>query len=266
MARFVAVGEVMLDIAAEKLVPGGIVHAPIRVRSGGSSVTAAVAAAAEGVEAAVVGRVGDDLAGRAVREALVAAGVEPLLQVDPELPTGTFFEAGAGTIVADRGANARLEIGPLEADAVLVSGYFLFQSDGDPLAGIDAEWLAVDAGSSRLVRLEPTARANALFVNDDELRALGGDVSALCKRFRLVCVKHGAAGATAYLEGAAEERRPPERAPVEQAGAGDAFAGVLLASLLLRRGLGDALERACAAGARAAAGNLVHDPLVGPQR
>src|SRR5207302_6176257 len=69
MARFVAVGEVMLDIAAEELVPGGIVHAPIRVRPGGSSVTAAVAAAMEGVEAAVVGRVGDDLAGRAVREA-----------------------------------------------------------------------------------------------------------------------------------------------------------------------------------------------------
>jgi ribokinase len=254
MPRFVAVGEVMLDIAAEEVVPGRVLHAPIRVRPGGSPVTAALAAGAEGVEAAVVGRVGDDLAGRSVREALVAAGVEPLLQVDPELPTGTFFEAGTGTIVADRGANARLEVGPLEADAVLVSGYFLFQSDGDPLAGIDAEWLAVDAGSSRLVRLEPTARADALFVNEEELRALGGDVSALCKRFRLVCVKRGAAGATAYLDGAVEQRTPPERVPVERAGAGDAFAGVLLAGLVLGRGLGDALERACAAGARAAAG------------
>jgi ribokinase len=254
MARFVAVGEVMLDIAAEEVVPGGVLHAPIRVRPGGSSVTAALAAAAEGVDAAVVGRVGDDLAGRAVREALVAAGVEPRLQVDPELPTGTFFEAGTGTIVADRGANARLEVAPLEADAVLVSGYFLFQSDGDPLARIDAEWLAVDAGSPRLVRLEPAIRADALFVNEEELRALGGDVSALCKRFRLVCVKRGATGATAYLDGVVEERTPPERVSVASAGAGDAFAGVLLAGLLLGRGLGDALERACAAGARAATG------------
>ncbi len=254
MARFVAVGEVMLDIAAEQVVPGSVLHAPIRVRPGGSPVTAALAAAAEGVDVAVVGRVGDDLAGRAVREALVSAGVEPLLQVDPELPTGTFFEAGTGTIVADRGANARLHVGPLEADAVLVSGYFLFQSDGDPLARIDARWLAVDAGSPRLVRLEPAARADALFVNEQELHALGGDASALCKRFRLVCVKRGAAGATAYLDGAVEERTPPERVAAERAGAGDAFAGVLLAGLLLGRGLGEALERACAAGARAAAG------------
>ena len=51
MARFVAVGEVMLDIAAEQVVPGSVLHAPIRVRPGGSPVTAALAAAAEGVEA-----------------------------------------------------------------------------------------------------------------------------------------------------------------------------------------------------------------------
>jgi ribokinase len=254
MPRLVAVGEVMLDIAAEQVVPGRVVHAPIRVRPGGSPVTAALAAAGEGVEAAVVGRVGDDLAGRAVREALDAAGVEPLLQVDPELPTGTFFEAGAGTIVADRGANVRLEVGRLAADAVLVSGYFLFQAEGDPLASIQAEWLAVDAGSARLVRLEPAERANALFLNEDELQALGGDVSVLCAGFRLVCVKRGARGATAYLDGAVVERKAPERIVGERAGAGDAFAGVLLASLLLGRELGGALERACAAGARAAAG------------
>jgi sugar/nucleoside kinase (ribokinase family) len=255
MPRLVAVGEVMLDIAAEEVVPGGVVHAPIRVRPGGSPVTAAIAASEEGVEAAVVGRVGDDLAGRAVREALVAAGVEPLLQVDPELPTGTFFEAGTGTIVADRGANARLEAGALSADAILVSGYFLFQAGDDPLGRLDAGWLAVDAGSARLVRLDATGGANALFVNEDELRALGGDVSALCKRFRLVCVKRGAAGATAYLDGVEEERTPPQPVPRRRAaGAGDAFAGVLLARLLLGRALGDALEGACAAGARAAAG------------
>jgi ribokinase len=254
MPRLVAVGEVMLDIAAEQVVPGRVVHAPIRIRPGGSPVTAALAASGEGVEAAVVGRVGDDLAGRAVREALAAAGVEPQLQVDPELPTGTFFEAGAGTIVADRGANVRLEVGALSADAVLVSGYFLFQADGDPLAGLDSAWLAVDAGSARLVRLDGTERANALFVNEDELRALGGDVSALCKRFQLLCVKRGAAGATAYLNGAVADRTAHEQVPVRQTGAGDAFAGVLLARLLLGHSLGDALEAACAAGARTAAG------------
>src|SRR6478609_5107090 len=86
--RFVAIGEVMLDVSTEGLVPGGVVHAPVRVRAGGSPVTAALAAAREGIESAVIGRVGDDLAGRAVRDALLAAEVEPLLEVDPVLPTG----------------------------------------------------------------------------------------------------------------------------------------------------------------------------------
>jgi sugar/nucleoside kinase (ribokinase family) len=255
-ARFVAVGEVMLDVQTDEVVPGAVVHAPVRVRAGGSPVTAALCAAAEGVESAVVGRVGDDLAGRAVRETLMAAGVEPLLQVDPELPTGTFFETGGGTIVADRGANARLEPGALAAEAVLVSGYFLLQQDGASLEGIRADWLAVDAGSARLLTtgtLDRLTGANALFVNEEEARALG-DIDVLAARFRLVCVKRGAEGATAVLDGASETRRPPERVESERAGAGDAFAGALLASLLLGRDLGAALERACRAGALAAAG------------
>ncbi len=253
--RFVAVGEVMLDVSTDELLPGAVVHAPVRVRIGGSPVTAALAATAEGVVSAVVGRVGDDFAGRAVREALLAAGVEPLLQVDPVLPTGTYFQDGAGTVVADRGANVALDLGGVSADAILVSGYFLFQADGDPLEGLQADWLAVDAGSPRLVRLEPTVRANALFVDEEELAALGGDADALARRFRLVCVKRGKERATAYLDGAVQERTPPERATgVHAFGGGDAFAGALLASLLLGRDLGDALERACAAGARTIAG------------
>ena len=252
--RFVAVGEVMLDVSTAELLPGAVVHAPIRVRLGGSPVTAALAAAAEGIESAVVGRVGDDFAGRAVRDALLAAGVEPLLQVDPVLPTGTFFQGGSATVVADRGANIGLDPGALSADAILVSGYFLFQADGDPLEHFQAEWLAVDAGSPRLVRLDPTGGANALFVDEEELGALGGDVGALTRRFRLVCVKRGEKGATAYLDGTRQERTPPQRVTgVPVAGGGDAFAGALLAGLLLRRDLGEALERACAAGARAVA-------------
>ena len=177
-----------------------------------------------------------------------------MLQVDPVLPTGTYFQDGAGTVVTDRGANVALDLGAVSADAILVSGYFLFQADGDPLERLQAEWLAVDAGSPRLVRLEPTVRANALFADEEELAALGGDVDALARRFRLVCVKRGRERATAYLDGVMQERTPPERVKGVHAGGGDAFAGALLASLLLGRDVGDALERACAAGARTIAG------------
>jgi sugar/nucleoside kinase (ribokinase family) len=262
--RLVALGEVMLDISTEAIVPGERRHAPVRVRAGGSPVTAALAAAAEGVPSAVVGRVGADFAAHAVRAALEAAGVEARLDVDPELPTGTFFEADAGrTVVADRGANARLEVGEIAAEAVLVSGYFLLRDEGEgALEHMRADWLAVDAGSSRLLSEGALARmagANALFVNADEARALTGQtgqaaLDALAPSFRLVCVKLGVDGAIAALDGTTATATPPERVHEQRAGAGDAFAGALLASLLLGRSLGEALERACAAGARMASG------------
>src|SRR5947199_135343 len=133
MPTFVAVGEVMLDVAAAELAPGRVVHAPISVRAGGSPVTAALAAAAEGVDAAVV------------------------------------------------------------------------------------------AGSPQLVRLDRLHRVNALFLDERELEAVGGDVAALRERFRLLCVKRGPAGATAYLDGWEETRTPPDRVDRARAGAGDAF-------------------------------------------
>ena len=79
-----AVGEIMLDV----------VGPPLAVRAGGSPVTAALAVAALGGRAAVVGRIGDDSAGLAVSEELRRADVDLLLAVDPELPTGIFTSLG----------------------------------------------------------------------------------------------------------------------------------------------------------------------------
>ncbi|MDX6510633.1 MAG: hypothetical protein QOE36_137 [Gaiellaceae bacterium] len=263
-ARFVAVGEVMLDISTEAIVPGERRHAPVRVRAGGSPVTAALSAAHEGVTSGVVGCVGADAAGRAVRADLESAGLEARLDVDDDLPTGTFLEADGGrTVVADRGANARLRLpdGDIRAEAALVSGYFLFnEAPDDTLGRLRADWLAVDAGSARLVEklggeeaLRRMTGANALFADDEEARALGSP-DELAERFRLVCVKRGAAGATATLDGVRATAEPPEKVATIRSGAGDAFAGALLASLLLGRELPDALARACAAGARIASG------------
>jgi sugar/nucleoside kinase (ribokinase family) len=275
--RLIAVGEVMLDIASAELAPGETTHAPIRVRAGGSPVTAALWAFSCGIDATVVGRVGADHAGIAVRASIADAGVDPRLSVDPERPTGTFLEAGTGAhraIVADRGANAGLsvsDIGELSAAAVLVSGYVLLHDDTAEAGRAAIEraatsWLAVDAGSAGLVtRLGAEAAlgwmsgANAIFADADEAQALTGETgeaaaTLLAERFRLVCVKLGAAGAVASLDGIVERRSPPERLLQGAAGAGDALAGVLLAGLVLGLDLGDALERACAAGTRAAAG------------
>jgi sugar/nucleoside kinase (ribokinase family) len=277
-ARLIAVGEVMLDIASAGIAPGETTHAPIRVRPGGSPVTATLWAVAAGLDATVVGRVGADPPGHAVRASLADAGIEPRLATDLVHATGTFLEAGTGAqraIVADRGANAFLrpdDLGDLTGAAVLLSGYVLFNDDTfdaghAALEHAAAGFIAVDAGSARLVTrigshtaLGRMLGANAIFADADEAEALSGEtgdaaVAGLAERFKLVCVKLGAEGAIASLDGVTERRQPPERLLHAAAGAGDALAGVLLAELVQGRSLGDALEHACAAGTRAAAGN-----------
>jgi 2-dehydro-3-deoxygluconokinase len=275
--RLIALGEVMLDVATPLLVPGRAEHAPIRVRAGGSPVTAAAWAAAEGVDATVIGRVGADPAGHAVRASLADAGIEARLATDPRRPTGTFLETGSGearAIVADRGANAGLEtadLGELEADAILVSGYVLLHDDtlAAGRAALErgtADWLAVDAASPGLVkRLGPgealarMAGANAIFANAREAHELTGQTGAaaaeaLGAHFRLVCVKAGPEGAVAVLDGVTARATPPARVAQPVAGPGDALAGALLAGLVRGLDLPQSLQRACVAAARAAGG------------
>ena len=73
--RFLAVGELLVDVVA-----AGAGHgARIRVRPAGSAYNAAVAAAAAGADAAVIGTVGDDAAGRMIVRELEAHGVRPIV-------------------------------------------------------------------------------------------------------------------------------------------------------------------------------------------
>jgi sugar/nucleoside kinase (ribokinase family) len=227
--RVVAIGEVMLDVLGPA-VQAGRIHAPVRVRPGGTAVTAALAAAAAGARAAVVGRVGADLSAAAIRDELERAGVEPLLAVDRELPTGTYVELG-DSVVAGRGANARLapeDVPELAADdAVLVSGYAIVHEDTLAAArrGLEsaARWRAVTA--TPLLDeafLERAVGANVLFANAAEGEEL--DVEG----FEIVCITHGAGGATILRDGRSEHVPPTGETGT---GAGDAFAGTFLARL-----------------------------------
>ena len=135
----VAVGDVMLDGALPAPVPGRRVHGTIELRPGGSAANAALAAARLGARAAVVGRIGADAAGRLVADELAAAGVEVLLARDEAAPTGCVVVLGGSDVVAGPGASALLAPEdvpvPLEAGAVLVSGYSLLQSGPSRLRG-----------------------------------------------------------------------------------------------------------------------------------
>jgi len=245
--RLVAVGDVMVDVRVplEALAQEQHVVGKVRVHAGGSAANAAAWANAAGVRTAVVGRVGNDLAGRALASELKRRGIDARLILDAEAPTGCVLALGE-RIIAERGATARLSPADLpsiiDAAAVLISGYILLQKDSEAagLAALDrsrSHWLAVDAASARLLDgygreafLEATQRANVLLLNEDEAFSLTHEgpaqaVRELADTYRLVCVKRGAAGAIASFEGALLHAEPPSIAPGEATGAGDAFAG-----------------------------------------
>jgi sugar/nucleoside kinase (ribokinase family) len=207
--RIACVGEVMLDV----FVATGERHGEIRVRAGGTPANAALAI---GPRALVIGRVGADAAAAAIRHAL--RDVELRLAVDRELPTGTYVELAGGTVFADRGANVALaleDVLPVDADAVLVSGYV----DLPLLEHVGARWRAfVCTPTTRAV----PAAANVVFANDDEAARLDlGDRE-------IIVVTHGPAGATVRRDGEATHVEPSGDMGT---GAGDRFAGRFLASL-----------------------------------
>lgn len=278
------VGHVMVDVAVEAgaLRRGGDVPGAVGVRSGGTAANAAAWAAAAGAKVRLYGRVGDDPAGRLVRDALAERGVDCALAVDPRAPTGSMLivhERGERSMVSDPGANARLspdDLPPrIDAGAVLVSGYLLFDPSSEPagaaaLERADSGLIAVEAaswppleayGAERF--LAATKRATLLLANDREASVLaaGGEgeraARMLADRYQTVCVKLGARGAV-LVSGDNVHHAPARPArEVDPTGSGDAFDGVLLAALVRGGGIAEAAAEAAAAGARAAASREV---------
>jgi ribokinase len=261
----------MVDVLCAELPPeGGRVHAEVVVRAGGTAVNAAVAAAEEGAEATVIGRVGSDPSAELISAAIAERNIAAQLARDPELPTGTAVALGA-SVVAHRGANARLSPEdipePLQGDALLVSGFALLQRGSAAAAQAALErfagpWRAVDLASPKLAaeaRVDALVeRANVILATAAEARALTGEdpteaVRGLASHFEIACIKLGKEGAIA-VRGDRIERAAAERVERRAAfGAGDAFAGALLVALARNAPLNLALEVASGAGARAAA-------------
>ena len=237
---------------------------------------AALGAVAAGASATVVGRIGADPSGELVAGALAGHGIQAHLARDAELPTGVTVVLGGSSspgVVASRGANAALSPedvpDPIDADALLVSGFALLQRGSsraaraalDRVAGARA---AVDLASPGLVAdvaeagfYELTEGADVILATAAEARALTGaepEAAArmLASRFAVVCVKLGPEGALAVEAGRVERGaagRVDRRSPF---GAGDAFGATFLLALAGGEPLDRALGLACEAGARAA--------------
>jgi ribokinase len=203
-----------------------------------------VAAAEAGADAAVIGTVGDDPAGRMILAELAARGVHAEVSVSAG-PTGTFLLAD-GEIRVDPGVSHAVALPDrIEADAILVSGYLPVETIGEALARAQAPWVALDA--ARLDHLP--AGGNLLLANEDTARRLTGSapdeaVLALAEGRRLACVTLGPRGAVAAVGGRVERAAPTAVGP-DGPGAGDAFAGALLVSLARGEDPAKALAGAC---------------------
>ncbi len=254
-------------------------RANIRFEPGGSAANQAAWLASFGIAVDLVARVGaSDFESAAAR--LVEAGVRPHLVGDSERQTGRLVALidpnGERSFFTDRGANEALVPADIP-DALLagaghvhLSGYSFFASSSraaalDVMRRAGTTPVSVDPASAEFLRevgpkafLEWTRGAAILFPNEEEAAVLTGvdDPEAQCARlaalYPLVVIKRGAAGCGA-ASGAARWRVPaPDIRAVDSTGAGDAFLAAFLAARLGGAEIGEALDRAVAAGSQAA--------------
>ncbi|WP_443071210.1 carbohydrate kinase family protein [Streptomyces sp. NBC_01476] len=280
------VGDVVTDVVArhaEPLARDTDTAARIALRPGGAGANVACWAAGAGARARLLARVGADTA-QWHRGELLKAGVEPVLRIDPSLPTAVVIAlvdaAAERTLVTDSGAS--LALGPADwsedlldgVGHVHLSGYLFFCAPGRELAAVvgaaaHARGLpvSVDPASAGFLRrlgvprfLAAVAGTDLLLPNAAEAALLSGrpepadaaaELSALCGGAEVV-VTLGAEGALAAADGRVVARVPAVQArPLDTTGAGDAFTGGLLAARLAGADLPAALTAACASGAAA---------------
>jgi ribokinase len=247
------VGSINLDLVArcERLPRPGetLTDATFERVPGGKGANQALAAARLGASVSLVGAVGRDPYAAEALALLEEGGVR--LDVDRvDEPTGVALivvaEDGENQIVVAPGANGSVEVtsGLGESDAVLCQ--LEIPIDTVVEAARRASFFCLNAAPARPVPDSLLAEVDLLVVNRYEFEGIG--------RFGgFVALTLGAEGAV-LLEGEQEVARaaPPTIEAVDGTAAGDAFTACLLVSLLEGRERGEALARACAAGALAA--------------
>jgi len=296
-ARLTVLGSLNMDISVTvPALPGPgatVLGGAAAFAPGGKGANQAVAAARlgapSGLGVRMVGCVGDDDFGRALRAALVAEGVDDTaLRTVPGAPTGiamiTVDQHGENMITVAPGANR--EVGAAEVAAAgegagaapTGAAHVLVISAEVPVPAIAA---ALDASAGRqprpltVLNLAPAPleaadlvakRPDWLVVNESEAAAvLGRPVSGLPAAAGAAAdlvaagaanavVTAGAAGAAYHSENEGQERTVaafPVQA-VDTVGAGDTFVGALAVALAAGVAPGEAVTAAAAAAATAA--------------
>jgi sugar/nucleoside kinase (ribokinase family) len=260
----VVVGDALLDVLAvpsQLMRPGADVPAAVRVAPGGQGANLAVRLARRGVPVQLVCGLGDDAAGRLLREALAVegVGVRPVDAVATGAVIVLIDAAGERTMLSQRvPLAARVADEPSgTGDWVVVSGYLLLEAGAERVAtavhglaprrmlvGCAVPDASIDAWQRAALALDP----DVVVVNRDE-----ADRVPLLRGDRLVVTEpHGASAVIG--EARATVVMPAGPPATDTTGAGDAFAAAFLAELLeWWPPDGDSLHRALEAGASAGA-------------
>ncbi|MFW6316949.1 MAG: carbohydrate kinase family protein [Halorubrum sp.] len=261
MVRVVTAGHVNWDVTlrvAALPAPDGEARISSQRRSGGgSAANVAAAIAGYGADAGVIGSVGDDEPGFLARRELDRDGIDvsELRTVRAAETTVKYLivdAEGEVMVLGNEGANEAFSVADIDPTVVRDADHLHLTSQrpetAERLAGI-----ARDAGVT--VSFDPGRRlsdrdygdlpdrVDLLFLNQREADvALAGidPKAAVAGTDRIVVVKHGANGATAYSDEAVVEYPGFDVDPVDTTGAGDAFAAGFLAVVL---GSWDGVER-----------------------
>ncbi len=242
---------------------------------GGKGGNQATAAARLGAEVIMIGRVGDDEFGRAIRTQLEREGVDIRhVTTDPGEGTGV-----AVPIVLDDGNNAiyalpraNLRLSPTDIDAaasaIAAADMLVLQFETGMEAVLAAMRTAKEHGVPVLLNPAPIAPhppevlrlANVIVANELEAAALvpaaNGDHRAEALALAnlgpgLAVVTLGADGATFVNARKVYHQEPFAVTAVDSVGAGDAFCGALAVALSERMAPAEAVRFAAAAGALA---------------
>lgn len=281
-ARIIVAGSLNTDlvIKAPRLPETGetVTGGEFATFPGGKGANQAVAAARLGAQVAMIGAVGGDEFGRALREGLVREGIDvAAVAVEPNTASGvaliTVDPGGQNTIVVAPGANWHLGPQHVEAARGVIAGSqaLLVQLEIPLDAVIRAVELAHDAGCRVILDPAPAPSSalpahllrlvDVINPNEVEAKALTGiaasddrGAQAAAQRLlemgcRAAVIKLGARGAYVAEK---DVRGPVAGIPVEAVdatAAGDAFAGALAVALAEGKPLLEAVRFANVAGA-----------------
>lgn len=245
-----------------------------RSGGGGKGANQAVAAARMGAKTALIGRVGNDDHGDALRAALHEEGIDlECLGTDPDAPTGlaviTVDDQAENSIVVSPGANSKLSAEHLLAcEDMLANARVVLAQLEVPLETVAAAAEActgvfcLNPAPARDLPSGLLERVDVLIPNRSELATLVSrqmpedldDVTAMARAIEgpsAIVVTLGSDGALVVEDKLVTEVPSPRINPVDTTGAGDAFCGALGEALSRDLGLVDAVRWAAKAGALA---------------